>query len=303
MNSFIRKFFIGEWNLGICNQDFIQELDKTPQGGSIKLRPVWMKHKRASSFIADPFIYKVRKDSVDILAEEFIFPIDKGVISLFTIDRFTGKNTSYKQVLEETCHLSYPFYDEETKRLIPESFANGNWASYSFEGGEAFDKQILANEPLIDATPIQWNGRWYVFCVKQPKALDQLLIYSSEHRDGTFVPHPLNPIKDDIRTSRCGGKCFIFKGSLYRIVQNSTSRYGECMHVMKVKDLSETTFCEELYCDIIIEDADRYPLGAHTLNFYDDFIVIDGYREVFRPLFAVYIYKLIPVLRKLHIHK
>lgn len=303
MNSFIRKFVIGEWNLGICNQDFISEFKKVKKGGAVILHASWMKHNRPGSFFADPFIYRVDKDKVVVLAEEMIFSQSKGLISRCTIDRKNAKLVDRKVVLEETCHLSYPFYDSETGRFAPESSRNGNWASYKFNGEIVSDKQIIANEPLIDSTPVEWNGKWYLFAVKQPRALDQLLIYCADTRYGNYIPHPQNPIKDCIRTSRCGGKCFIVDGELYRAVQDSTHLYGECMHVTHVTELSDSAFSEEHWCDIIIKHDGKYPLGMHTLNFQDDFIVIDGYREKIRPLFAIYIYKIVPLLRKLHLHK
>lgn len=303
MNSFLKKFILGEWNLGICNQNFITEFRKIKKGGVLTLKITWMQHNRSCSFFADPFIYCVDKEKAVILAEELIYSRSKGLISRCTIDRTTGKLINRKVVLEESCHLSYPFYDEETGRFAPESCRNGNWATYKFDGKNAFDKRVIINEPLIDSTPIEWKGRWYLFAVKQPRALDQLLIYSADSRYGNYQPHPLNPIKDCIRTSRCGGKCFIVDGELYRVVQDSTHLYGECMHITHVTELTANTFLEEDWCDIKINHNGRYPLGMHTLNFQEDFIVIDGYREIFRPFFAIYIAKIVPLLRNLHLHK
>lgn len=303
MNSFLEKFVIGEWNLGISNQDFFSEFRKVKKGGVLTLKTIWMEHHRPGSFFADPFIYKVDADKVIVLAEEFIYSRSKGLISRCTIDRKYGKMIDRKIVLEETCHLSYPFYDVETGRFAPESCRNGNWATYKFDGETVSDKQIIFNEPLIDCTPVYWNGRWYLFAVRQPRALDQLLIYSADSRYGEYKPHPMNPVKDSIQTSRCGGKCFVVDGELYRIVQDSTHLYGECMHITHVMELSATTFTEEDWCDIHVEHDGKYPKGMHTINFENDFIVLDGYREVFRPFLAIYIYIIVPILRKLNLHK
>lgn len=303
MNSFLRKFVIGEWNLGICNQNFLEEFRKVSRGGVLTLQAKWVRHKRPGSFFADPFIYSVDNDDALILAEEYIFSRKKGVISLCTINRKSAKMIARKVILEETCHLSYPFYDGSTHRFVPESSRNNYWASYKFDGKSVSDKKIILREPLIDATPIEWNGRWYLFAVKQPNALDQLLIFSSDCKSEGYVPHPHNPVKDSIRTCRPGGKCFIIDNELYRIVQDSTHRYGENLHITHVTELSSAEFKEEDWCDIVIESDGRYPLGVHTLNFKDDFIVIDGFREVFRPLFATYIYKIVPLLKVLALHK
>lgn len=303
MKSFLKKFVIGEWNLGISNQNFLDEFKKVKKGGVLTLQAQWVHHRRWGSFFADPFIYRLDKDKVLILAEEYIFSRKKGVISLCTIDRQSADMISRIVVLEETCHLSYPFYDEKTERFAPESSRNRNWSSYRFDGTASSDKKILAEHPFIDCTPIKWKDRWYLFATEQPKALDQLLIYSSVNKYGDYLPHALNPVKESICTCRPGGKSFIVDGELFRIVQDSTNRYGESLHITHVSELSPTEFEEEDWCDIVVESDGRYPLGVHTLNFKDDFIVIDGYREVFRPFFAFYIYKIVPLLKKIGLHK
>lgn len=303
MSSLLRKFIIGEWNLGICNQNFLTEFKKVKRGDVLTLQAQWIRHNRLGSFFADPFIYSVDKNEALILAEEYIFSRKKGVISLCGLNRKSAKMVSRKVILEESCHLSYPFFDEETCRIAPESSRNGNWASYHFDRSKTSDKKIIATEALIDCTPIQWQGRWYLFAVKQPNALDKLLIFSSDSKDGEYKSHPMNPVKKCICTSRPGGKCFVVAGELYRIVQDSTARYGEKLHITHVIKLSPTEFEEEKWCDIVIESNGRYPLGVHTLNFKDDFIVIDGFREKFRPVFATYVYKIVPILSKLGLSK
>lgn len=299
MNPFLRKFIIGEWNLGISNHNFLELFSHVKQGDTLKLNVQWMRHHHYNSFYADPFIYRVNTDNVQILAEEYFFTRSKGVISILDIDRETARLNSKKVVLEESCHLSYPFYDDARKTFIPESFRNGNWAEYDFDGNKVSNKRIIADFPLIDATPIEHNGKWYLFATNQPNALDELLIYYSEKREGPYHAHAANPLKKDIRSSRCGGKFFTYSGQLFRPVQDSTHRYGETMHIMRVTALSPTTFSEELYCHLEIQNPDKYPLGFHTFNFQDEFIVVDGFREQLRPLFVVYIVKIRPILKKL----
>lgn len=288
INSFLRKFILGEWNIGIANQDFLSLFSKVEQGGTLVLDVLWMKHHHRNSFYADPFIYEVGKDNVRILAEEFFFDRSKGVISLLDIDRKAGKFLNKVVILEETCHLSYPFYDAACGTFIPESFRNDNWAEYDFDGKIASNKRIITDFPMIDATPVLHNGKWYVFATTQPNALDELLIYWSDKREGPYKPHPLNPQKKDIKTSRCGGKFFECNGELYRPVQDSTHLYGETMHIMKVTELTPNSFNEEFYCHVQISNPGKYAMGFHTLNFQDDVVIVDGYRERFSPLQVIY---------------
>lgn len=303
MNSILAKFAFGEWNLGICNQDFISLFSKVKEGGVIVLDVHWMKHNHFNSFYADPFIYDVAENRVKILAEEYFYDRRKGVISLLEIDCKSGRLIDKSVVLEETCHLSYPFYDKAYGTFIPESFRNGNWVEYDFDGAKVSNKRIITDFPMIDATPVLHNGKWYVFATTQPNALDELLIYWSDKHEGPYKPHPLNPQKKDIKTSRCGGKFFEFKGELYRPVQDSTHLYGETIHIMKVTELTPTTFKEEFYCDVKISNPGKYALGFHTLNFQDGFVVVDGYRDAIRPLFAIFIRKVLPLLIRLRLIK
>jgi len=298
MRSFFRKLFIGEWNIGVCNQDFIALFSKVNQGGALQLDVKWMCHHYPNSFYADPFISRLTDARAYILAEEFFFDTSKGVITLLEIDRRNAKLLNKRVVLEETCHLSYPFYDEAYKTFIPESFRNGNWAEYIFDGRKVSNKHIITDLPLIDATPVEYNGKWYVFATTQPNALDELLIYWSENREGPYKPHTMNPVKRDIKTSRCGGKFFEYNGDLYRPVQDSTHRYGETMHIMRVTKLTPTEFEEDFYCDVIIHNPGKYPLGFHTLNFQEDVIIVDGFRERFSPLQTIYNIKVAPLINR-----
>ena len=303
MNSFLEKFTFGEWNLGLSNQDFLSQFSKVKKGGVLMLDVQWMKHHHHNSFYADPFIYEVAENSVKILAEEYFYDRRKGVISLLDIERKTGKLLNKSVVLEETCHLSYPFYDKDYGTFIPESFRNNNWAEYDFDGKAVSNKRIITDFPIIDATPVLHNGKWYVFATTQPNALDELMIYWSDKREGPYKPHSLNPQKKDIKTSRCGGKIFEFNDELYRPVQDSTHLYGETMHIMKVIDLSPTSFKEEYYCHVQFSNPGKYTLGFHTLNFQDGLVVVDGYRDAIRPLFAIYIRKVLPLLKRIHLIK
>lgn len=297
-NRFFDKFLIGEWNLGVCNTNFIKEFSKVKEGGKLQLHVSWMKHSRNGSFFADPFIYKVTDNIVEILAEEYIFTKKKGVISLCTIDRATSKLQRCNRILEETCHLSYPFFDFKRNVIIPESFRNGNWVSYDFDGQKVSNKRVIISDGLIDATPIFWEGHWYVFYTKQPKALSELHIYYSDSLYGEYKQHPLNPIKDDLKSGRCGGKFFSHGDSLYRVVQDSSKIYGGALHIMKVNHLSPSEYEESFYCDIELISDGKFPLGVHTLNFSEDFIIVDGYRERYRPLFAIYIHKVLPFFKR-----
>lgn len=302
MNSFLKKFVIGEWNLGISNENFLKEFAQVQEGGTLVLKITWMKHKKGYSFFADPFIYAVEPAKAYILAEEYIYPRKKGIISMCCIDRCDGNLLSLESVLEEDCHLSYPFYNKDTELMIPESCRINRWCSYSKVAKKMKLTKELAPLPLIDATPVTWNGEKYVFGSFLPNALSELFVYHVG-KDGELIPMPGNPQKTDIATARCGGKFFEHDGRLFRIAQDSTHRYGEAIHIMEVTKLTPTEFTEKHYCHVELCSDGTFSLGCHTLNFEGDFIVVDGYRERFRPWLAIYMHKIAPQLRKLKLMK
>lgn len=297
LHSYINKFIIGEWNLGFSNEDFIKKFAKVNVGGTLVLNITWMKHKHSNSFFADPFIYSLELDRAFILVEEYLYPRKKGIISMCCIDRKTGRLLSLKPLLEEARHLSYPFYDKDTKLIIPESCRLNRWSSYQNMDGEIKLAKELAALPLIDATPVTWNGEKYVFGSFLPNALSELYVFHVGE-DGELIPLPGNPQKTDISTARCGGKFFEYDRRLFRISQDSTHRYGEAVHIMEVTKLTPTEFAEKYYCNVELCSDGAFPLGYHTLNFEGNFIVVDGFRERFRPILATYIYKIAPLLRR-----
>ncbi len=263
------KFKIGYWNVGIIEKS----IEDIMNNESYSIR--WMKHSYKDRFFADPFLYKYNENYYYIFAEEFIFTKAKGTIVLLKIDRTTMKLIKRKEIIEDNYHLSYPNY--ENGYIIAENYKSGGLYRFSFEG-ESIKKELILNVPLIDPTFVKFNGNIWLFgTTKEEKDAPNKKLNIFYEKNGKFIPHRMNPVKIDINSARPGGHFFWYKGELYRPAQSSEHLYGENIHIMKVKQLDETTYVEELFKIISSHESKRYNLGLHTFNVCDSFIIVDGF--------------------------
>lgn len=274
------KFLLGVWNVGII-EDSIEHTLANPMP---KIR--WMKHKYKDRFFADPFLYKVDADNYYVLAEEFPFYESIGYISLLTIDKKTMRLKKKQPMISEQWHLSYPFV--YNGRIIPEAYRSGKVYAYA-ENAATLSREAILDRGLIDQTFLQYNGYEWIFATDKDNALAGLKIFY-RGKEGQWIAHPCNPIKNDIKTARPGGHFFILNGMLYRPVQDSEERYGRKIRIMRVDCLTTTAFEETEVACISSEINPPYSMGFHTFNVEDGFIVVDGYKEynsyIVKPLCA-----------------
>lgn len=269
---FLDKFIQGVWNVGVIEKS-IGDLMNNPNDFKIR----WVKHKYKDRFFADPFLYKVDEIYYYILVEEYPYYTNIGHISLLKVNKKSMKLVSKKVVLKEKWHLSYPFVCGD--KIIPEAYRSGCATEYEFDGEKTSNPRQFFQKGLIDQTIISKDGNDYLFSADKEKPLALLNIYHKKTNDQDWSEHYLNPVKDNIKTSRPGGKFFWWNGNLYRPVQDSEERYGRRIRIMQVEELSETNFKEKEVVSFSSDDNPPYNLGLHTFNVENGFIVVDGYRE------------------------
>ena len=264
-----RKFQIGYWNVGII-ENSIQEI---MEGKYYNIK--WVKHNYKDRFFADPFLYKIDDDNYYILVEELIFSKGKGTIVLLTVDRDSMKLITRKEVFEDEYHLSYPNYWDGV--VVAENYQSGGLYKFYIEENPV-RKELILDNPLIDPTFVNFNGRKWLFATTKNEPDDpnkKLSIFYE--KDGKFIPHKNNPVKNDIRTARPGGHFFEYKGNIYRPAQNSEHLYGEDIKIMKLVDLDEKKFHEEEVMTISSHSLEHFNLGLHTFNVENGFVVVDGF--------------------------
>jgi len=187
-------------------------------------------------------------------------------------------------VIDEGVHMSYPFplFHEGRQYCIPESQARREIAIYRMEEGSGrwVKAGVLVRDfAAVDATVIQRDGRWWLFCGCNEDLRDaKLFIWHAADLFGPWEPHTLNPVKCDVRCSRPGGTPFVHEGKLYRPAQDSSVSYGCALSINRIDRLTPDEFEETTVARIQPPSHSRYRDGLHTLSAAGGMTVVDGKR-------------------------
>jgi hypothetical protein len=238
-----------------------------------------------SRFYADPFPFE-QQDRHFIFVEDFPHATGKGVISVSRLDErgWAGKPVP---VLEEAYHLSYPQVFPHAGQLwmMPESSSGKCLVLYR---AERFPDEwrpyrvLIEDRAISDATLLERNNRFFLFATDRDcsgSTSDRMVIYSADHFEGPYRPHPANPILIDRSRARPGG-AFIASGNrLLLPVQDGTPGYGGGLGLSELK-LLDGDRVELSRPDPIRADGFwPYP-QIHTLNRTGRLEVIDGIAAV-----------------------
>src|SRR5882672_8635369 len=202
------------WTIGVIPigvEDIIQR-------GTLP-EPTWLAGQPSDRFYADPFPIAVCGDRMRVLVEEYIYPsrvkrlaeIEIGCAGDFL--RRTGDGTLPRPA-------SYPFLLRRDGRLfcMPETSGARRVSSFvSDDGGRSWmhHRDLLTGFPFVDATLVEHDGTWWMFCTKQgDEDQTELHVFFATDWCGPWQPHPLNPVKSDTRSSRPAGACLRIDGVL-----------------------------------------------------------------------------------------
>lgn len=262
------------WNIGFCEQTPVELISDR------KLKHIqWLKHPYTDRWFADPFIFKITENEIVVFVEECVINRPKGIISELIIDRESMHLKKRYVLLELDTHLSYPIiynYGEKTY-VCPENGQSGNLTLYEYDSTNhrLINPQIILNEAVADATIIAHDSFYYLFATKYPKTQCDLYLYQSDSFFGPYHQIGDKTVQHHPSCSRLAGNIIKLKDSFYRPSQNCVLRYGESLSIMqgcfnKASYSELLSFCLKPKCF-------RYNLGIHTLNFNDNYLVVDGY--------------------------
>ncbi len=272
-----KLFLLGIWNIGVVESG-IEDVFNNP--AKMKIR--WIKHHYRDRIFADPFLYNQDSNYYYFLVEEHIFYETKGKISLLTVDKKTMKLVNKKIILNEDYHLSYPYIFDDY--IIPEgSQSNATYAYKKEDGAGKYIKIKINENALLDPTLLKHDDKYWIFATTRKKkedAVTKLSIFYSDNL-GAFIPHKMNPVKVDIKTTRPGGKFFEYQGKLYRPAQDCEKLYGHLIRIMEVRHLSDQEYEEQEVMALSSRLSPPYNMGFHTFNVYENCILVDGYREYY----------------------
>ncbi|MBW1785270.1 MAG: hypothetical protein JRK53_01425 [Deltaproteobacteria bacterium] len=272
---FVIRFllFKDQWNMGIIDEPITALM----RSQTIKVR--WVRHPLQDRYMADPFAV-FRNGHLLVAFEDYLSRDRRGTIATALI-KGTGLS-AIRTVIEDTCHMSYPFLLEHEGQLycIPETGEAGEVALYR---AEEFPRRWVKEAILItgyggiDSTVIQHDDRWWMFGTDAAEGPDcKLNIWYSDELFGPWRPHAKNPVKVDVRSSRPAGTPFIHEGRLIRPAQDCSESYGRRIVLNRVKKLTPREFEEEAMGVIEPMAQSPYPDGVHTLSAAGNRTIVDG---------------------------
>jgi hypothetical protein len=235
-------------------------------------------------FWADPFpVYQNGK--YYLFFEELLFRSGKGHLSVTEL-HLDGSWTTPKVVLEQDCHLSYPFVFkwQETHYMIPETNQKKSIELYKcveWPHKWKIENILMSGVNASDATICEIDGLWWMFvamAVEGTQAKDELFLYYSETPMGPWVAHKRNPVVSDVRKARPAGRIFQSDGVWMRPAQDCSGIYGSAMVIMEIVRINPHEYVEK-------EQVRIKPLwsknliGTHTFNTEGSLTVIDGCRK------------------------
>lgn len=286
------------WTIGIVPASIQSILQGAPLP-----TPHWLSSPDFGRFHADPFAM-IHNGRIHLMFEMWSFFSGRGWIAACEVDR-RGKPLSpvVRSAIDIGCHASYPAIFEYQGAIYcaPEMWESGGL--HIFRMGKCPAEWTLVSHtldqtPIVDPTIFQHEGRWWLLATLRGHAPDaDLHGWYADSPFGPWSPHPLNPLKSDIRSSRPAGSVFRIGNEIYRPSQDCSAGYGGSVRINRVVRL-DTRMFEEIEASHISPSANwRNRHGIHTLNVCGDQIVIDAKGLVVDPLTPLW--TLLPHLRRL----
>lgn len=237
----------------------------------------------SSGWFADPFIYRVEENKIELFVEEWVNSSNKGRLCVLDIEK--NKNgyllKNVQPILELDTHLSFPIFLKENGKtyVYPENYQSGYLTIYEYDEikRKLINPHRIINEPLIDTAIVKIENHYYAFgTVRKYGSFEDTrftYVYSS---DNLLSGWSLFQIIENIRREERGaGAIFIHDGHIIRPAQNCTYSYGEDFILYEIK--LENGCFREIFLTRIEPDHKQFRgLAMHTFNKSGELCVIDG---------------------------
>lgn len=233
----------------------------------------WLAEEGRLKFLADPF--GVWRDGrLHLFVEAYDYRTRHGVIELIELDEgFSPVRRSV--VLREPWHLSYPqvFEADGETWMLPEAYRSGAVTLYRAAAFPDVWEPVARFEldtPAIDATPFRHDGLWWLAYSptgSQRWKQGRLHLAFAERLGGPWRPHPGNPVRNDLASSRPGGTVWMEDGAPILPVQDCTRTYGGGVRQLRILRLQPDRFEAEASAALVPPSSvGAYSLGLHTLS-------------------------------------
>jgi hypothetical protein len=241
----------------------------------------WIEIPAREGFVADPFPWPGREDVV--LYERFSHRTGLG--SIECMSHLDGRNEIQKLDLQIGTHLSYPFTFQVDERVLclPEMAAERRQVIYALDPG--MPPRVLCsvaeNVAMADPTLFRYGELFWIAYNDADLGLhENLCLLSASRIDGPWSPHPLNPVKVDVRSSRPAGAPFHLGGNLFRPAQDCSDSYGCALTMNRVIACTPSWYQEEPVAILLPNPDGRFPDGLHTFSVGPNGILMDGKRTI-----------------------
>lgn len=243
---------------------------------------VWLPNPGRWAFRADPFgIWS--DDRLYIFVETFHYSDPRGFIEVATYSAAL-ELLSIDLALREPWHLSYPFVFRMGGDywMLPEARDSGRLTLYR---AEAFplrwkaEMTIPVERGAVDATPLRWNGKWWLFYStrqKQPERANRLHVAFADDLTGQWCSHPLNPVRVSVSAGRPGGSPCVHDDHIDLPMQDGSNGYGSALRRLRITVLNERQF-EAEDSPWVTPRGEFAPFddGVHTLSSAGHLSLID----------------------------
>ena len=230
-----------------------------------------------TTIIADPFLF-VKNDRLYLFYENKKM-YKNGVISMTYTENLKDWSNPIT-VLNERCHLSYPwvFEDEGNVYMIPETsginsiniyIADDNLTSFKFLKTILKDeKQCINGFSFSDSSIFFKDGEYYLMTTINDGEKNILKLYTSDLLFGEYKEHLSSPIYIGNKYGRNAGNIFKYKDKLYRVSQDCVERYGDNVHLLEIIRMNSNEYLEKTTYDYLFSNTiDFYKDGGHQLNY------------------------------------
>ncbi|HEY7711895.1 MAG TPA: hypothetical protein VIG57_17905 [Candidatus Entotheonella sp.] len=271
--------YIDVWNVGITHD----RIEKIVHNGYID-DIEWIKQNKSKHYTADPFAY-IDNGKCHILVEDFDYKHGGKISELILPDALQEYNL--KPVLQRAHHMSYPYIFSENGTIycIPETHETRNVCLYKkVDETWEYTRTLIEDLPIVDPVLFRYHDLYWIFCTHQNDGFYgnlKLYAYYAENLESTWQPHPLNPLKCDVSSSRSAGNPIMIGGKLYRPSQDCSETYGGAVVMNEILTLSPTEFNEVPVAHIKPRQSSLYPHGLHTLNALENATIVDSKRVAF----------------------
>jgi hypothetical protein len=250
-----------------------------------RLRPVY---PPAHAFWADPFLWR-RDGRLFVFFEEFPYAAGRGRISALELDARGRPMGEAIAVLEEPCHLSYPFLFELDGELymMPEKMAAGRLDVYrcrEFPHRWIKARTLIEGMKIADANLIEHEGRWWLLCAarhRRSRIGETLAAFYADHPlSRHWSAHPHNPLVRDFSRGRPGGRVLRDgEGRLLRPSQDCVRRYGYGLGINEITHLSTSGYAERRIWYQSGKSAGGWR-AMHHLDWMDGIMAMDAQRLI-----------------------